>query len=328
MDKPVYLGEVFTDDAGRLIVLGGHGKSAAYDGSRAITFANNEGWHDDVSDGPVTAQVTLDGRDLPVAPAWVVVAPPNYGPQRKSVRTMWDLMRDVAIQAGTLPRPARPSFTDDILPLFERLAGLQWVNAGFAAGFGWDGMVDLTSAEAIARLGDNGPAGTELRRAITNQFRNFAVDSWSPLPWPWLYGDAMNIPPVESPRQYAALTDTQLWFLQQWTVGNFTADYDPNRAAPRDIADVPLRAQGDMLTRAAMEFCLADAFHPGCEMTWPMRTATMYMAPFRLAHRNGGLDRARAGRGADERRRHHSRRSALRAGARRHHALDGGAVAD
>jgi hypothetical protein len=39
-----------------------------------------------------------------------------------------------------------------------------------------------------------------------------------------------------------------------------------------------------MLTRAAMEFCLADAFHPGCEMTWPVRTATMYMAPFRLAH--------------------------------------------
>ena len=33
-----------------------------------------------------------------------------------------------------------------------------------------------------------------------------------------------------------------------------------------------------------MEFCLADAFHPGCEMTWPMRTATLYLEPFRLAH--------------------------------------------
>ena len=40
-----------------------------------------------------------------------------------------------------------------------------------------------------------------------------------------------------------------------------------------------------MLTRAALEFCLADAFHPGCEMTWPVRHATMYMAPFRLLHR-------------------------------------------
>ena len=48
---------------------------------------------------------------------------------------------------------------------------------------------------------------------------------------------------------------------------------------------VPLAEQPEMLNRAAMEFCLADAFHPGCEMTWPMRQAGMYMAPFRLAHR-------------------------------------------
>ena len=39
-----------------------------------------------------------------------------------------------------------------------------------------------------------------------------------------------------------------------------------------------------MLTQAALEFCLADAFHPGCEMTWPMRHPTMYMSAFRLAH--------------------------------------------
>jgi hypothetical protein len=29
---------------------------------------------------------------------------------------------------------------------------------------------------------------------------------------------------------------------------------------------------------------VADAFHPGCEMTWPVRAATLYMAPFRIAH--------------------------------------------
>jgi hypothetical protein len=39
-----------------------------------------------------------------------------------------------------------------------------------------------------------------------------------------------------------------------------------------------------MLDQAAMEHCLADAFHPGCEMTWPMRNSMMYLAPFRLAH--------------------------------------------
>lgn len=63
MGKAVYLGELRTDDAGRLIVLGGRGKSASYDGSVAITFANNEGWHDDISDGPVEAKVKFAGKD-------------------------------------------------------------------------------------------------------------------------------------------------------------------------------------------------------------------------------------------------------------------------
>ena len=141
MNLPVYLGDIRTDEAQRLIMLGGRGVSRSYDGSAAITFANNEGWHDDTSDGPVTAIVTLDGETLKVVPAWVVVAPPNYGPQRKSVRTMWDVMRDLAATAKMLPAPERPSFAHDILPLFQRMAGLQWVNAGFAAGFGWQGTV-------------------------------------------------------------------------------------------------------------------------------------------------------------------------------------------
>ena len=302
MGKPVHLGDIRTDEAGRLVVLGGRGQSASCDGSRAITFANNEGWHDDVSDGPVTATVRLGGLPLEVIPSWVVVAPPNYAPQRKSVRTMWDLMRDVAIQAGTLARPVRPSFRDDILPLFERLAGLQWVNAGFAAGFGVDGAVDLTSPAALARLASPLPAHREVRRTVARSFRDFDVDGMSPKPWPWLYGDAMNIPPVPSPRQNAALTATQLWMLEQWAEGSFDADLDTGglgqradatggeavlpRRGPRVVDELPVQEQGDMLTRAALEFCLADAFHPGCEMTWPVRAATMYLAPFRFAHAN------------------------------------------
>jgi L-Lysine epsilon oxidase N-terminal len=69
MDRPVYLGEIFTDGEGRLLVRGGRGVSSSYDGSRAITFANNEGWFDDVADGPVTATVTLGSRSLAVTPA-------------------------------------------------------------------------------------------------------------------------------------------------------------------------------------------------------------------------------------------------------------------
>ncbi len=284
MGKRVYLGEIATDDHARLVVLGGHGVSASWDASRAITFANNEGWHDDVSDGPVTAEVVLDGTPLEVVPSWVVVAPPNYAPQRKSVRTMWDLMRDVAIQDGLLAAPTMPSFTDDIKPLFDRMAGLQWVNGAFAAGFGWAGAIDMTSPEALARLSSPSPAHRELRRTVANSFRDFEVDGMSPKPWPWLYGDAMNIPPVASPRQNAALSATQLDMLQQWADGWFVPDYDPERRMPTTIEEVPVADQGDLLTKAALEFCLADAFHPGCEMTWPVRAASMYSMPFRFRH--------------------------------------------
>ncbi len=98
----------------------------------------------------------------------------------------------------------------------------------------------------------------------------------------------MSIPPAETPRQNASLTDTQLRFLQQWADGNFEPDCDPDPKPPRQLDEVPVAEQGDVLNKASLEYCLADAFHPGCEMTWPMRSQSMYMAPFRL--RNAELE--------------------------------------
>lgn len=284
MDEPVYLGEGKTDEKGRLIVLGGHGLSKSYNGSLAVTFANNETWHDDTSDGPVTAKVIYDGAELEVEPAWVVVAPPDYAPMQKSVRTMWDLMRDVAIQADLLVCPQRPSFRKEIQPIFERMTNLQWVNAGFAQGFGWNGPFDFTSPEWMKKLSDSSVANMGIRRALYRQFRNYQFDGWSPVPWPNLYGDAMNVPPVKSPRENCQLSDTQLKLLECWAAGNFIDDYDPDYKPKLSIDEYPVEEQPDVLTRAAMEYCLADAFHPGCEMTWPMRHASMYSAPFRLKH--------------------------------------------
>ncbi len=65
----MYLGELKTDEAGRLIVLGGHGKTGSVPGAKITTFANNDGWHDDTADGPVTATVSIAGRAIPVDPA-------------------------------------------------------------------------------------------------------------------------------------------------------------------------------------------------------------------------------------------------------------------
>ena len=55
----VPLGEVRTDDDGRLLVLGGFGKSASPTTADITGFLDNPGWYDDVSDGPVTAHVKI-----------------------------------------------------------------------------------------------------------------------------------------------------------------------------------------------------------------------------------------------------------------------------
>jgi hypothetical protein len=226
--------------------------------------------------------VKWKGNELPVIPAWVVVAPPNYGPMRKSVRTMWDLLRDTAISGQMLAPPVRPSFDTDIRPIFERMSGLQWVNAGFAAGFGWKSPYDFSSPDTLLRLGRNSPADRELRKTIANQFRVFNRDSAAQQLWPWLYGDAANNPPTSSPRGYAGLTATQLTMLQQWAAGDFVADYSPAKPPIGSINSLPVAQRPEMLTRAAMEFCVADAFHPGCEMSWPMRIASLYQSAFRI----------------------------------------------
>ncbi|KAF9658030.1 LodA/GoxA family CTQ-dependent oxidase [Tenacibaculum mesophilum] len=290
LSKKVYLGEMRTDEKGRLVMLGGHGKSENINGDIAITFANNEGWYDDISDGPVTAEVEYEGTKLKVDPAWVICAPPDYAPMQKSVRTMWDLMRDVAVKSKMLVRPVRPSFTKDILPIFQRMTDLQWVNAGFAGAFGFGGQFNYTTNEWIKRLGNPSPAYMEMRRTISNNFRRFDISgAEAPQLWPWLYGDAISIPSTGSVRQHATLSDLQLEFLDQWVQGDFEADYVdmtgcPHVPKPPTIDELPVSEQPDMLTKAAMEFCLADAFHPGCEMTWPMRSSGMYMAPFRIKH--------------------------------------------
>jgi hypothetical protein len=114
---PVDLGELRTDGAGRLVFLGGHGRSGTPLAHNSIVgYANNDGWYDDVSDGPVSAEVKLGGKPILVDPAWVVVAPPNYAPDIISIQTMYDVIYDACAGLWLNP-PAQPSFTGNIYPL-------------------------------------------------------------------------------------------------------------------------------------------------------------------------------------------------------------------
>jgi len=158
------------------------------------------------------------------------------------------------------------------------------VNAGFAAYFGWHAPNQLNTDEWLALLSNTGDEQAETRSIIANQFRRPSRDGWAPGPWPWMYGDAMTAPTQHTSNAFTSLTRTQLHMLDRWATGNFINDYKPGQAPPQILDAVPIVDQPDMLTRAALEFCLADAFHPGCEMTWPVRHPTMYMGPFRFRH--------------------------------------------
>ena len=111
--QPVPLGEIRTDEAGRLLVLGGTGRSASpsnapiFDPADPDSFNNADGWYDDISDGPVTRH-GLDRRPRRSrsTPPGSSVAPPNYAPDIIGWRTLYDLLVDVYIECGWMPMPA------------------------------------------------------------------------------------------------------------------------------------------------------------------------------------------------------------------------------
>src|SRR5579863_3176420 len=148
----VYLGELHTDEQGRLIFLGGLGHSASPLGYSLTTFANNTGWYDDISDGPVSAKVKIGTKEIPVESAWVVTGPPNYSPDLVTPQTMYDVIYQALIGSLLPSPPAKPSFAKDILPIFEQFNEAQWVNAGFFVQFGWNGPNDFLRPDVLKKL--------------------------------------------------------------------------------------------------------------------------------------------------------------------------------
>jgi hypothetical protein len=299
MGKAVDLGEILTDEAGRLIFLGGLGEAGSpngspiYDKADPNSYNNSDGWYDDTSDGPVSARVRVDGVEMEADGAWVVVAPPNYGPDFIGWRSMYDLQRGLFSRNGQLAMPDPVLFTRDILPQLSRLSELQWVNKGFAGMFGAGGPLDFNDPKLVDRLAavpvdENQDPWLELRRNIYNSFRLETLNAFAPGLWPWEYGDAFGTFSEDSPRNNLALPDFQAALLREWVRGNFVDDRADAEVIPTDVDGLPLAERPDMLDRAAMSYCIADAFHPGCEMTWPMRHGSLYCAPFRIRRRPEG----------------------------------------
>ncbi|HET6843775.1 MAG TPA: LodA/GoxA family CTQ-dependent oxidase [Candidatus Angelobacter sp.] len=103
------LGEILTDTQGRLLVLGGFGNSGTckkgFGHPRIDTYANNDGWFDDTSDGPVMARLVMFSEEVGRLryvdveyPAWVLVGYPRYAPEILDIVTLEEVVQDVAIR--------------------------------------------------------------------------------------------------------------------------------------------------------------------------------------------------------------------------------------
>jgi hypothetical protein len=269
----VPLGRMLTEDNedARLIVLGGFGQSACEPkGAPVEDYESNDYWHDDTSDGSVSAQVTLkDDRALPTLGAWLVVAPPDFAPAIDPIVTLYDLLYDAAIrQLDMTPLRPRPSFTHDIAPILQRMVDMGWVNQGVADHHTYFARVWM-------RLRDNAEEAKAMRASIFNRLRHPSSprqaegrDGKSRMPK--MHGDYGE-------GSFLTLTRTQYEMMRQWYEGNFDADWNGKPEPASEITP-------DGLDRAVTEACVGAPFFPGIEVSRLLVRSSLFIEPFRINH--------------------------------------------
>jgi hypothetical protein len=260
----VPLGEIQTDSAGRLLVLGGFGNSSSPINAPLTTFANNDGWHDDVSDGPVTATVTLAKKTNQAGGAWVICPPPRFAPPITHGISLYDTLLQAMVDRYGYQVPATPSFTNDVYPILQGQFLFQWVSSKLPNSF-------YASLQAVIPP----PATFALRDAVFQQFRlpstppTAATPHLIPAVWTDYFADLKNKGWINHP-----LTATQYNILQAWRDGNFINDW-VGPPSPGTITP-------DGMTRAALQNCSGGPFCPGIETSFLTRDQYPYVEPFRL----------------------------------------------
>lgn len=267
------LGELITDDRGRLLVLGGHGRAAGWrlGGPTPLPDdVNNNQWFDDTSDGPVSAVIVFtDGTRAAVHGAWVATTDPSYAPQILNVVSLWDDIYDSWVRnlnfapdvfdkaRGGYQELYRPFFDDQLAPIFRSSALQQWV-----VNLSQRGMAAHKSLAGITAADD--PATTEIS-GIAALFRDpNALDNTgqnNTAQMPLALGDAGE--------SFLTLRKTQYFFLQRWTEGK--DHYRPGGAA---------LGPGEFLDKATLVNCLGGRFSPGIDLTFVMREPAIYRQPW------------------------------------------------
>ena len=315
-----YLGELHTDGTGRLLVLGGHGRSRR--GSRGgplveENFANYDGWYDDVADGPVSAEIRfkdgthvqiggwteracLDGRPLEhEGGAWVVVGPPKFAPHLDPVVSLYDRLVDVTVHSLALDGNTAYDVAGSPLGRLKQLK----IDPAYQPSF----------THEIQPL---------LRRAFESRFvfGEAAAQHYTLAPEVWaVLGDPMQLPDARGFifRYLRAPSDVAppetgdasmpMLFGDQYIGGELDDEEAPEgeflsltatqyemlrRWSEGDFIgdwhDAPESPETvvtpDGLDRAALQAAVGGAFFPGVEIGWLVRDPSIYAEPFRVKH--------------------------------------------
>lgn len=279
----VRLGTLFVSAPGLLTVVGGEGISGTVNNSPLPSYANNNGWFDDVADGPVRATLHFqDGSSKTAESAWAIVGPPRFAPSIDCVVTLYDAIYDVAVRhhgfrptlfdpvAKVFQASYEPSFTDEVYPILRSAELVHWLLAE-ADGIPLDGHHGWD----YSKLGTKPfPGGTISPTNIFNRLRKpsdwNAVGTSSRMPR--LHGDEGE------EQSFLTLTETQYFILTQWKSGTFK---------PGSVSTIPAATTAvtpDGLTRAALCNSVGGAFYPGIEAGWILRDPRIYLPtdPFRI----------------------------------------------
>jgi hypothetical protein len=312
-----FLGQLQMQDDGKLLFLGGFGKTESSDKPPKVIdeYANNDGWFDDMSDGSVEAIVTFgDGHTEVAQPAWVIVGPPKYAPGIRHVVTLYDTLWDMAVrlrlpcQQGSDPvlqdlvaqqqswqEPTNdfdanyePSFLNHIYPVLSRALAARDVHEPPIGRPDYHGTLP-----DWGRLSNR--AEDQIRKAVFRRIRNPNSDDLDLLNMPRGLGDDYTTldasengdPKPPTARAFLSVPKVQYALLKAWAEGRFKEDWtfgDVRFAPiPAPVANTP-----HDLDRAALENCVGGPFYPGIEVSWLIRQPELYAVAFRL--KNAGFD--------------------------------------
>jgi hypothetical protein len=265
----VPLGRLITEPNGRLCVIGGRGDSRSPGNQPIVNFADNDDWHDDVSDGPITATIRRGGQTVTAKSSWVVVAPPDFAPEIPNIISLYDVLLDLGVKRQLMTPPPIVFFDKHIEPILKRAMLMQWVNRAARLGYedtqsgGHSSGGPGDFAAMIKQLNDPTTPNAPRQRI----FRLLRDPTTGNVPSPTRLKHMPRLNDDADSGSVLPLTALQFRAFKEWSDGRF------QKAEPPGTSNELLP---DALTRVALEACAGGAFFPGIEIGRIIRDPTKY----------------------------------------------------